>query len=113
MVQVLRFTAGPAAPQARPGGRVGHDEYTHYYFAQAVYFIGDDGWDKMFPNSAKDDRATWSEYRTQMFDHLMQTQQGDGSWGSSGTWGIGGVYTAAIYCTIMQLDKGCVPIYQR
>jgi hypothetical protein len=93
-------------------GRVGHDEYTHYYYAQAVYFIGDDGWEKMFPG-AGGEKVTWTAYRQSMFDHLMRTQQGDGSWGSSGTWGIGGVYTASIYCTIMQLDKGTVPIYQR
>ena len=48
-----------------------------------------------------------------MFDNLQRSQSSDGSWGSSGTWGIGGVYTAAIYCTILQLDKGTLPIYQR
>ena len=30
-------------------GRFGHDEYTHYYFAQAMYVLGDDGWEKLFP----------------------------------------------------------------
>jgi hypothetical protein len=94
------------------GGRVGHDEYTHYYFAQCVYFINDDGWGKMFGNGGGE-KATWSSYRTKMFDHLVRSQQSDGSWGISGTWGIGGVYTAAINCTIMQLDKGTLPIYQR
>src|SRR5262245_19389888 len=94
-------------------GRVGHDEYTHYYYAQAVYFLGEDGWEKMFPGSAEGDRVTWSKYRASMFEHLRTTQSADGSWGSSGTWGIGGIYTAAIYTTILQLDKGTLPIYQR
>ena len=28
--------------------RFGHDEYTHYYYAQANYILGDDGWEKLF-----------------------------------------------------------------
>ena len=31
------------------GGRFGHDEYTHYYWAQAMYILGDDGWAKLSP----------------------------------------------------------------
>ena len=102
-----------AIPIGGVGVRLGHDEYTHYYYAQAVYILGDDGWEKMFPGSAEGDRVTWSKYRAAMFDNLQRSQSSDGSWGSSGTWGIGGVYTAAIYCTILQLDKGTLPIYQR
>ena len=33
------------------GARMGHDEYTHYYFGQAMYFIGDKGWHEMFPTT--------------------------------------------------------------
>src|SRR5262249_38039672 len=30
-------------------GRLGHDEYTHYYYAQVVYRLGE-GWKKLFPD---------------------------------------------------------------
>ncbi|MFO0865241.1 MAG: hypothetical protein U0744_11440 [Gemmataceae bacterium] len=38
---------------------MGHDEYTHFYQAQACYFIGEDGWQKMFPNSPANEKVTW------------------------------------------------------
>ncbi|MCI0639988.1 MAG: terpene cyclase/mutase family protein [Gemmataceae bacterium] len=94
-------------------GRIGHDEYTHLYYAQALYVLGDDGWDKMFPGSPADQRMTWSEYRKNMFDRLVQTQNGDGSWPGGGGFSVGPVYSTAIYCMIMQLDRGAVPFFQR
>ncbi|MCI0379372.1 MAG: terpene cyclase/mutase family protein [Gemmataceae bacterium] len=94
-------------------GRMGHDEYTHMYYAQALYVLGDDGWDKMFPGSPADQRMTWSEYRKNMFDRLVQTQNGDGSWPGGGGFSVGPVYSTAIYCMIMQLDRGAVPFFQR
>src|SRR5712691_11333609 len=41
----------------------GHWEYTHYYYAQALYVLGDDGYAKMFPDSRPGERLTWSKYR--------------------------------------------------
>lgn len=97
-----------------PAIRQGHDEYTHYYYGQAVFLLGDDGWDKMFPGAgANEGKVTWSAYRKNMFDHWMQTQNADGSWPSGGGFSVGPVYSTAIYCTIMQLDKGTLPFYQR
>lgn len=95
------------------GIRIGHDEYTHYYYAQCLYILGDDGWEKLFPNTPKNERITWSAYRTALFDQLQKTQQGDGSWPSGGGFSIGPVYSTAIWCTIMQLDKGTLPIYMK
>lgn len=95
------------------GVRIGHDEYTHYYFAQALYNLGDDGWDKMFPGSAPGERMTWSKYREAMFDNLVRLQNQDGSFPSNGGFSVGPVYSTAVYCTIMQLDRGVVPFYQR
>jgi hypothetical protein len=94
------------------GIRMGHDEYTQFYFAQAVYFIGDDGWDKMFPGD-KGPKITWTEYRKNMFDHLKRSQNGDGSWPGGAGWSVGAVYSTSIYCIIMQLDLGTLPIFQR
>jgi hypothetical protein len=94
-------------------GRLGHDEYTHFYFAQSVYFLGDDGWEKMFGATPPADRLTWSAYRADMFEHLLRTQGADGSWPSAGGFSVGPVYSTAIYCTLLQLDLGTLPIFQR
>jgi squalene cyclase len=102
-----------AIPIGQGGVRLGHDEYTHYYYAQAVYILGEEGWEKMFGATPENQRVTWSAYRASMFDHLMRTQNNDGSWPSGGGFSVGPVYSTAIYCTMMQLDKGTLPFYQR
>ncbi len=97
------------------GRRMGHDEYTHYYWAQVMYVLGDDRYAKMFPGSKKDDLLLWSKYRKQVFDEYKRTQAADGSW-SADSWTarmIGPVYTTACALTMMQLDKAALPIYQR
>jgi hypothetical protein len=96
------------------GGRIGHDEYTQYYWAQCVYMLGDDGWGKLFPDAPANDSLTWSKYRKATFDFLRTSQSGDGSWSGTGSWGqIGPVYATAMSLTIMQLDKATLPIYQK
>jgi hypothetical protein len=97
------------------GRRMGHDEYTHYYYAQCVYVLGDDRYAKLFPTSKKDDRVTWSAYRKELFDELVRTQGRDGSW-TAGSWTagtVGPVFVSAVYLCVMQLDKAALPIYQR
>ncbi len=99
---------------AQPGGiRIGHDEYTHYYYAQCLYVLGEDGWEKLFGRTPEADRLTWTKYRDTVFDQLVRAQNADGSWSSGGGFSVGPVYSTAIYLTIMQLDKGTLPIYQR
>jgi hypothetical protein len=96
--------------QGLGGGRFGFDEYTHYYYAQAIYVLGDDGWDKLFPGAKDADKLTWTKYRKQTFDAILRMQGADGSWqGGQG----GQVFTTAVYLTMMQLDNGTLPIYQR
>jgi len=91
-------------------GRFGHDEYTHYYYSQALYVLGEEGYGKMFPESSADERLTWSKYRKQMFDHLVRTQAPDGSW--TGSY-VGQIFATTVYLTVLQLDNGTLPIYQR
>jgi hypothetical protein len=88
----------------------GHWEYTHYYYAQALYVLGDEGYAKMFPDSRPGDRLTWSRYRDVIFDYLAMRQNADGSW-SQGH--IGPLFSTACHLAILQLDKGTLPIYQR
>jgi hypothetical protein len=92
------------------GNRFGHDEYTHYYYAQAMYILGDEGFAKLFPESREGDRLAWSKYRSAMFDHLVRTQSADGSWNGGY---IGQIFATTAYLTILQLDNGTLPIYQR
>ena len=108
-------SARPPSSWARPGVRFGHDEYTHYYYAQAVYNLGDDGWDKLFGSKPGDaNRLTWSEYRKAMFDQWKGQQSPDGSWaGLGGGFSVGPVYSTSVFLTVMQLDKGSLPFYQR
>jgi hypothetical protein len=92
------------------GGRFGHDEYTHYYYGQAMYMLGDDGWNKMFPDAKGDDKLTWKKYRDATFENLARTQQNDGSWTGGH---VGPVFITAVHLTILQLDNATLPIYQR
>ncbi len=91
----------------------GHDDYTQYYYAQAVYMLGEDGWEKIFGNTPADQRLTWSAYREHMFKFLKGNQNADGSWNPRGGWGVGRVFATAINTTILQLDKATLPVHQR
>jgi len=97
------------------GRRLGHDEYTVYYWAQAVYVLGDDRWAKLFPGTRSDECIKWTPYRKKIFDSFKSGQSQDGSW-SHDSWTarmVGPVYVTACYLAILQLDKGALPIYQR
>jgi hypothetical protein len=95
------------------GSRIGHDEYTHYYYAQAIYVLGDKGYSKLFPKAAEKDWVTWTKYKDKMFKFLKESQASDGSWNRGGGWSIGTIYSTSVYLTILQLDKGTLPIYQK
>jgi len=98
-----------AIPLAQ-AGRFGHDEYTHYYYAQTLYVLGDEGYARLFPNATGSERLTWSRYRKVVFPYLARSQNADGSWNSGN---IGAIYTTTVNLTILQLDNGTLPIYQR
>jgi hypothetical protein len=103
-----------AIPLAGPAGaRFGHDEYTQFYYAPSIYFLGEDGWMKMFPDSPKEQALTWSKYRNAFFDGVCRAQGADGSWGAGGGWGGGPVYSTAIYLAILQLDNNCLPVFTK
>ncbi|GAB4139953.1 MAG: terpene cyclase/mutase family protein [Planctomycetaceae bacterium] len=84
-----------------PGGGTGartsfgHWHYSHYYYAQVVYRLGD---------------KEWKKYMGDVGGAILKKQSADGSWKEGY---IGNVYTTAINATILQLDKGYIPIYQR
>jgi len=73
----------------------GHWHYAHYYYSQVLYREGG---------------KVWDDYRESVFSRLVGEASADGSW-SQGY--IGTVYTTAINLTILQLENGTLPIYQR
>jgi hypothetical protein len=81
-----------------PAVQFGRDDLTHYYYAQAMSQLGGEDWNK---------------YRDAMFDHLRASQNKDGSWPAAavgeGAISTGPVYAAALWCTILQLDKSSHP----
>ncbi len=92
------------------GSRMGHDEYTNYYFSQALYMLGDKGWAKMFPKDKASDSLSWSKYRKENFPRMISGQRADGSF--TGSY-VGPEFTTAVYLSILQLDNATLPIYQR
>jgi hypothetical protein len=94
-----------------PGSdRFGHDEYTHYYYAQAIYLLGEDGHARLFPDAPEAGRLRWSAYRNALLAHLLRTQAADGSW-SGGH--VGPAFITPVYLAVLQLDNGALPFYQR
>src|SRR6266545_162866 len=113
-LKACRETIPAQLGAGQPGGiRIGHDEYTHYYYAQCVYIIADNGWEKLFGPTPENDRMTWTKYRESLFDQLLRAQNADGSWTSAGGFSVGPVYSTAMWLTVMQLDRGVLPLYQR
>ncbi len=75
--------------------RYGHWHYTYLYYSQVVYRQG---------------AESWQPYRDRIYNRLVESQLEDGNWKGNN---VGGVYTTAINLTILQLDAGFLPIYQR
>jgi hypothetical protein len=101
---------------------VQHWEYSHYYYAQVLYTLGEDRHADLRPDLAEIEKRDaskrtllkWSRYRESIFDAICARQNADGSWPQGvGFSSVGPVYTASLYLTILQLDKGNLPIYAR
>jgi hypothetical protein len=76
----------------------GHWHYAHYYYSQVLYREGGD---------------PWVTYRDKVYGRLVgeATERGNYVYWNQGY--IGPIYTTAINLTIMQLENGALPIYQR
>ena len=73
----------------------GHWHYSHYYYSQVVYRLGDEEWNKYFAETSKE---------------ILSKQSANGAWKDGH---VGEVYNTAMNATILQLDNGYLPIYQR
>src|SRR5262245_34783947 len=103
----IKYCNGVIRPMSAGASRMGHDEYTHYYYAQALYILGDDRFAKLFDKEIPhEERLTWSKYKKATFEYLLKSQSSDGSWSGTGSWGyIGPIYATSIYLTILQLEN--------
>lgn len=72
----------------------GHWHYMHYYYAQVMYRQPD----------------KWEKYSRWIEGEILSKQTPQGSWEDNS---VGPVYVTAINTTILQLNKGYLPIYQR
>jgi len=73
----------------------GHWHYAHCYYAQVKYREGG---------------KEWQEYREKVYSRIVAEASSNGSWNQGY---IGPIYTTAVNLTILQLDEGRLPIYQR
>lgn len=76
----------------------GHWHYAHYYYAQVQY---------------REAGKIWEEYRDKCFSKILSEATDDGKYAYWSQGYIGTVYTTAINLTILQLENGTLPIYQR
>jgi hypothetical protein len=77
----------------------GHWHYAHYYYSQVRYREGG---------------QPWVGYRDKIHNRILSDVKSDNM--SYAYWDqgyIGDVYTTAINLTILQLENGALPIYQR
>jgi len=65
----------------------------------------------MFPNEPKESWLTWSKFKEGTIQGILDNQdKTTGGW----TQGyIGPVFTTSVNLTILQLEKGILPIYQK
>ena len=93
--KLLQFCERNIDPNKSTAQFFGHWHYTHYYYAQVKY---------------RSSTEEWNKYIDNIGPQILQKQSANGSW-SEGY--VGPVYTTAINATILQLDNGFLPIYQK
>jgi len=76
----------------------GHWHYAHYYYAQVIYREGGKPWDN---------------YRDKLYAKLSGEATENGKFVVWNQGYIGPIYTTAVNLTILQLENGALPIYQR
>ena len=93
--KLLTYCKSNLSPSGEDARSFGHWHYAHYYYAQVMYRIGGDEWKNYFNTLSR---------------NIIRKQSADGSWKEGH---VGPVYTTAINSTILQLENGYLPIYQR
>lgn len=76
----------------------GHWHYAHYYYSQVKY---------------REAGKQWETYREKIYKKLLSEVTDNGKYAYWSQGYIGNIYTTAINLTILQLEHGALPIYQR
>ena len=76
----------------------GHWHYAHYYYSQVKYREGG---------------KPWETYRDKVYKKLLSEVTDNGKYAYWSQGYIGNIYTTSINLTILQLENGALPIYQR
>jgi hypothetical protein len=95
-----------------------HVEFTYFFYAQAVYRLGEDGHARLRPDlldarknpNGTDQLLRWSRSCAALFANLVSAQEECGSWRPSD---VREEFSAALYLIILQLDKGNLPYFKR
>jgi len=93
--KLMNYCKNNLSPSGEDARSFGHWHYSHYYYAQVMYRIGGE---------------EWKNYFRTISQNILRKQSADGSWKEGH---VGPVYTTAINSTILQLENGYLPIYQR
>jgi squalene cyclase len=91
----LRYCKRTIGVGGQTEGTWGHWYYAHFYLAQVMYLSGDKEWRRYFPR---------------VRDHLLGTQNPDGSWDGDA---VGRVYGTSVALLVLQLPYNTLPIMQR
>jgi len=87
-----------------------NNEFMFHYYSQVAYVLGDDGHRKLIANVDDKNALRWIQFRSEVFKALQAKQLADGSWAGST---VGPVYQTIVNLSVLQLEKGILPIYQR
>jgi hypothetical protein len=93
--KLLNYCRANLSPSSEDNRSFGHWHYAHFYYAQALYRIGGD---------------EWKNYYRTITQNILRKQSADGSWKEGH---VGPVYTTALNSTILLLENGFLPIFQR
>jgi hypothetical protein len=93
--KLMKYCELNLGAQGNPNLSFGHWHYAHYYYSQVLYREGG---------------AKWKAYRDEIYTKLVNEANSEGYWDQGF---IGAAYTTAMNLTILQLDRGTLPIYQR
>jgi len=93
--KLMKYCEQYLGTQSNPSLAFGHWHYAHYYYSQVLYREGGE---------------KWKAYRNEIYNKLIGEANPDGYWEQGF---MGAAYTTAMNLTILQLDRGTLPIYQR
>ena len=93
--KLLSYCKNNLSPSGEDHRSFGHWHYAHYYYAQVMFRVGG---------------SDWKAYFSTLSSNILRKQSADGSWKEGH---VGPVYTTAMNATILQLENGFLPIYQK